>query len=33
MRHLPPDGRQREVFGHNAAERAENLLAVVGGQD
>jgi hypothetical protein len=32
MRHLPKKRRPREVFGHDAAERLENLFAVVGGQ-
>jgi hypothetical protein len=31
MRHLLPVGRRREAFGHDAAERAENLRAVFGG--
>ena len=32
MRHLPQDRRQREVFGQDAAERVQNLLAGFGGQ-
>jgi len=32
MHHLLQVRRQREVFGHDAAERVENLRAVLGGQ-